>query len=115
MKERKKNPTHAPVILDEGRARGDGAQVDVGLAQVGHGRQLPDDVVGHQPHEAQSLKVVGPRREDLVQTLQVPLEAPFGVSQRSRRLRTTNTDRMDRKANPSVARFGKLVSQILTF
>lgn len=72
-----------PVILEEGRVVSDGGQVDIGPGDVGQLRQLADDVVDHQPHEAQSLEVVGPGGEDLVQPLQVLPQAALHVPQRA--------------------------------
>lgn len=77
---------HPPVILDESCLVGDPGQVGVGSGDVGQRCQLADDVVDHQPHEAQRLEVVGPGGEDLVQALQVLPEPRLHIPHRTRDL-----------------------------
>lgn len=66
-------PCKSPVVLHVAGLVSDCCKVLSGLADVGHGSELSDDIVSHLLHEANSLGVVLPRRKDLIQPCEVLL------------------------------------------
>lgn len=57
-----------------------GSQVNICFVDIGQSRQLSDDIVDHQLHEAQSLEVVSPRGKDFIQPFQVLFESSFHMA-----------------------------------
>lgn len=63
----------SPVVLIVAGLISDCCKVLSGLADVGQGGELLNDIVSHLLHEAKRPGVVWPRRKDLIQSCQVLL------------------------------------------
>lgn len=84
---------HLPIIFSKSGLICNSCQVNLSFADVWQSSQLTDDVSHHQPHEAQSLKVLRLGSEDFIQAFQVLFDSCFHTPSRCRNLKKKKNQR----------------------